>query len=124
LQNRRSDRLPSKREIIQDSERRGIELTKKRGSKLQCRWVDAASAFGQGREGRRWILRKNGTKNEEVSIEDIPFGEAEDEHDTYEIVGHDFKSGDIETIDYARTIEGARDKVKRFLKKNPCGQYG
>ena len=84
-----------------------------------CAWREVPSAFTGFAEGRRWILYRNSDKREEVTIED----NLEAPSRPFEIVGHDFVSGDIETIDDARTLQSAHRKVLRFIKRNPRGQY-
>jgi hypothetical protein len=66
-----------------------------------------------------WRIRSSsGDTLEELSIET-----SEGKGTPYEIVNHDFISGDIETVDYARTYRSARKKVTKFLKENPKGAY-
>lgn len=95
------------------AEKYGIPRTGKVGN-----WESAISVNTGLDEGRRFIIRNaNREPLEEVTIEDnLDAG-------GYEIVGHDFESGDIETVDYAKTLKSAVKKLNKFMRVNPEGQY-
>jgi len=68
-----------------------------------------------------WRIRSSGGSGE--LLEEITIETSEGKGTPYELVNHDFISGDIDTIDYARTYRSARKKVMKFLNQNPKGAY-
>jgi hypothetical protein len=80
-------------------------------------WRPVLTTFGES--GYRWMIRdSSGQPQEEITIED-PSEESEE----YEVVTHDFRSGDIDTEAYTKTLEGARRAVAKLLKNFPQGTY-
>src|SRR6267378_943973 len=66
-------------------------------------WKAARDNFGE--EGRRWMIHyHSGKPLEEITIEDYEFQDLPGETAHFEIVSHDFVSGDIETEDSAQSL--------------------
>lgn len=69
-----------------------------------------------------WMLKDETGKPTGVAIH-ISDGEDDDGDPQYEIWEADDKSGDSETFEYAKTMDAAIRKAKRYMKENPRGGY-
>ena len=130
VRTRKGDRGPKRRTFGVDvsfpmgPKKKGMRVSFPMGPRPSA-WSRQPSVNTGIDEERRWVLfdidpiTHASTPKEEITIEDNP----ESSTHPYEIVTHDFISGDIETEDDARTLAEAQRRVKKILKENPDGLY-